>query len=55
MLGTPQLIEERTREIIHKAGPRGHIMNLGHGVLPNTPEENVAKFFQTVQQFRWQE
>jgi len=55
LLGTPQLIEERTREIIHKAGPRGHIMNLGHGVLPNTPEENVAKFFQTVQQFRWQE
>lgn len=53
LLGTPELIEERTRDIIHKAGRCGHIMNLGHGVLPNTPEENVAKFFETVQQFRW--
>eukprot|EP00871_Galdieria_phlegrea_P003607 jgi/Galph1/4247/GphlegSOOS_G2899.1 len=53
LLGTPQLIEERTLEIIHKAGRQGHIMNLGHGVLPNTPEENVAHFFQTIQQFRW--
>ncbi|GJQ11579.1 hypothetical protein GpartN1_g3370.t1 [Galdieria partita] len=53
LLGTPELIEERTREIIQKAGPRGHIMNLGHGVLPNTPEENVTKFFETVRKFQW--
>lgn len=28
------------------AGPRGHILNLGHGVLVGTPEEAVAHFFE---------
>ena len=28
-----------------KAGPRGHILNLGHGVLVGTPEDAVAAFF----------
>ncbi|MDY6901630.1 MAG: uroporphyrinogen decarboxylase family protein, partial [Cyanobacteriota bacterium] len=28
----------------------GHILNLGHGVLPTTPEENVAHFFETAKQ-----
>jgi hypothetical protein len=23
-----------------------HVMNLGHGVLPGTPEENVATYFE---------
>jgi len=27
------------------AGPKGHILNLGHGVLVGTPEEAVAHFF----------
>lgn len=29
------------------AGPKGHILNLGHGVLVGTPEEAVAHFFET--------
>lgn len=28
------------------AGPRGHILNLGHGVLVGTPEEAVKHFFE---------
>lgn len=53
LLGSKEMIKERTLEIIHKAGRTGHIMNLGHGVYPKTPEENVAHFFKTVQEFRW--
>lgn len=30
-----------------KAGDTGHVLNLGHGVLVGTPEENVAHFFDT--------
>lgn len=29
-----------------RAGQRGHILNLGHGVLVGTPEEAVAHFFE---------
>jgi uroporphyrinogen decarboxylase len=37
-------IEKRVREVLAEAGGRpGHIFNLGHGVLPETPPEN-AKF-----------
>jgi uroporphyrinogen decarboxylase len=43
-------IESRAREILRRAGGRpGHIFNLGHGILPETPVENVkalAKFIQ---------
>ena len=33
--------------VVTKAGDRGHILNLGHGVLVGTPEEGVAHFFDT--------
>jgi uroporphyrinogen decarboxylase len=36
-------IERRVEDILERAGGRpGHIFNLGHGILPNTPVENVA-------------
>ena len=34
--------------VVRCAGRRGHILNLGHGVLMNTPEEAVAHFFDVV-------
>ena len=53
LLGSKSLIRERVLDTIRRAGSRGHIVNLGHGVLPETPEENVMEFFRTVQNFRY--
>jgi uroporphyrinogen decarboxylase len=50
LLGTPDLIQQRTLDIIHQAGDRGHIMNLGQGILNSTPQDNVAFLFETVKQ-----
>jgi uroporphyrinogen decarboxylase len=42
LLAPPALIRERVREILDRAGGRpGHIFNLGHGVLPDTPPDHV--------------
>lgn len=53
LFGPQPFIKERILDTIAKAGNRGHIMNLGHGVLQNTPEENVGFFFDTVKSFRY--
>ncbi|KAJ6376309.1 hypothetical protein OIU76_025442 [Salix suchowensis] len=37
---------ESCPEVVRCAGPRGHILNLVHGVLVVTPEEVVAHFFE---------
>lgn len=46
------VIKERTEEILRKAGPTGHVMNLGHGIEATTPEENARCFVETVRNFR---
>lgn len=43
-------IAAAVHECTAKAGSRGHILNLGHGVLVGTPEENVAFMFDTARQ-----
>lgn len=48
LLGSKELIRDRTLDIIRKAGPTGHIMNLGHGIHRTTPVENVQHFFDVV-------
>jgi uroporphyrinogen decarboxylase len=41
----PEAIEERVRELARAARPaRGHVLNLGHGCLPETPVEGVRAF-----------
>lgn len=42
-------IHSRVRRILQQAGRRpGHIFNLGHGILPDTPYENVTALVEMV-------
>jgi uroporphyrinogen decarboxylase len=53
LLGPPELVRERARQVLRRAGGRtGHIFNLGHGVLPSTPLENLQLLVDTVHE--WQ-
>ncbi|OGQ05715.1 MAG: uroporphyrinogen decarboxylase [Deltaproteobacteria bacterium RIFCSPLOWO2_01_44_7] len=50
MQATPQEIRSKTKDMLQTMkGYAGYIANLGHGVLPKTPVENVAAFVETVQ------
>jgi uroporphyrinogen decarboxylase len=52
LLGPPELVRERARDVLRRAGGRlGHIFNLGHGVLPATPLENLQLLIDTVHQW----
>ncbi len=44
LLGPVEEIRREAREAIEKTGGAGHILNLGHGILPNTPVENARAF-----------
>jgi uroporphyrinogen-III decarboxylase len=49
LLGSPELIGRETKRILEGAAGRpGHIFNLGHGILPNTPVDNVARLVDAV-------
>nr|XP_023897400.1 uroporphyrinogen decarboxylase 1, chloroplastic-like [Quercus suber]POE54749.1 isoform 2 of uroporphyrinogen decarboxylase 1, chloroplastic [Quercus suber] len=39
--------------VVKCAGRRGHILNLGHGVLVGTPEEAVAHFFEVARSLKY--
>ena len=53
LLGPPELVRERARDILRRAGGQpGHIFNLGHGVLPSTPLENLQILVETVHEWR---
>ncbi len=42
LFGNEKTIRNETRRVLEDAGPAGgHIFNLGHGILPNTPIESV--------------
>ncbi len=53
LLGPPDLVRDRVRDVLRRAAGRpGHIFNLGHGVLPSTPLENLQLLVETVHE--WQ-
>jgi uroporphyrinogen decarboxylase len=46
-------LKARVQELLKRTGTRpGHIFNLGHGVLPETPVENVKAVVQIVRDYR---
>lgn len=56
LLGDREYVQDRARQVLRQAaGRRGHIFNLGHGVLPETPVDNVLALIDTVRAFRWGE
>jgi uroporphyrinogen decarboxylase len=49
LLTDPHEIRRRAKDILRQAaGQPGHIFNLGHGVLPQTPVENVVALVDAV-------
>jgi uroporphyrinogen decarboxylase len=46
------VLKARVEEVLHEAAGRpGHIFNLGHGIVPGTPVENVVQVIQWVKEF----
>jgi uroporphyrinogen decarboxylase len=42
LFASPEVLGEKVQDVVTRAGGRpGHIFNLGHGILQNTPVENV--------------
>jgi uroporphyrinogen decarboxylase len=55
LLGPAEKIRAITQDTISSLGGQGHILNLGHGILQNTPVENARLFIETGQQMLYQD
>jgi uroporphyrinogen decarboxylase len=42
LLGPVSVLEKRAADVVRRGGKRGHVFNLGHGITPEVPVENVA-------------
>jgi len=53
LFAPPEILTQRVHEVLRAAAGRpGHIFNLGHGILPETPAENVKAVVEMVREFR---
>jgi uroporphyrinogen decarboxylase len=50
LFASPDSIRARVADILAKAGPVGHIFNLGHGVMPATNPEHVRAMVEAVRE-----
>jgi uroporphyrinogen decarboxylase len=49
LLGPQEKIRDVTLNTVNSLAGHGHILNLGHGILQNTPVENAKLFVETGQ------
>jgi uroporphyrinogen decarboxylase len=52
LYGSPAQIRERTHRMLDAFGGRGHIANLGHGILPDVPVPHAQAFVEAVRDWR---
>jgi len=48
LFGPPEFIRDRVFEMLDQTGGLGHIVNLGHGVIPQTPLRGIETFIRCV-------
>ena len=47
------VVKRETARMLDAFGPYRHIANLGHGVYPDTPVDNVRRFVDTVKEHQY--
>ena len=52
LLGPEEKIRSEVRKCVSRAGPH-HVLNLGHGVIQETPEEAVGFFVDEAKKFKY--
>jgi uroporphyrinogen decarboxylase len=52
LYASPKEIRRRTHGMLAAFGGRGHIANLGHGILPDVPVANARAFVDAVKEWR---
>ena len=51
LFAAPDELRRRVREVLDRAGPVGHVFNLGHGVQPDTDPAQVRIMVETVRDY----
>jgi uroporphyrinogen decarboxylase len=52
LLGPDEGIRQAARAAVEKTGGLGHVLSLGHGILPDTPVKNARTFVEAGQSWR---